>query len=156
MRYTNHTINQSVLVKRDSIHYKKNSKIPYTGFFISYQTDGYTKLPYIKDGKKTKVEEGYFKNGVKHGEYTLWWTNGQKMGVEYYTDGIENGNSISWYENVQKMWEGLVLNDKKTGLWKYWNEIGNLECEGEYLNDKKCGKWTYYNEDGSVKRVEEY
>ena len=69
---------------------------------------------------------GQFKNGLRHGKGTMYYSNG----------------------NI--MYEGDWVNDKREGNGKYIDENSNYYI-GQWKNDLKHGKGTEYYKNGSIK-----
>ena len=70
------------LVKREGIHYKKFSLVPFTG-------------------KITGNAQGTFRNGKKHGPYVQYHNNGQLWTKGTYKDGKREGPWVFYYSNGQ-------------------------------------------------------
>ena len=85
------------LVKRDGIHYKKFSTVPFTGK-VTGKSQGK-----IKNGKKGGLWVGYWKNGQLFSEGTL--KDGKKDGpwVVYNQDGTVNKKYTGTYKNGVKV-----------------------------------------------------
>ena len=77
------SLNMDDLVKRNELYYKKFTNVPFTG-------------------EVSGIESGKFKNGIKDGEWLIYYKNGQLMWRSVYKDG------------------------KQDVLWEYFNEDGSL------------------------------
>jgi hypothetical protein len=76
------------LVKREGIHYKKYTDVPFTG-------------------KVTGLSQGTFKDGNQHGPWVGYWKIGQLRNKGTYKDGKMDGpwvsflhDGIVWEENT--------------------------------------------------------
>ena len=108
----------SSLELRDTLIYKKGETQPYTG--------------HEKARIKDKIIEYDVVNGIKQGDFKLFFLNG----------------------NLQI--EGRLKNNKNVGLWKYYYETGELESKGEFENDKPKGEWTWYYPSGKIRERGNY
>ena len=68
----------------------------------------------------------------------------------------KHGEWTWWYSNGQKLAEGHYLNNAPVGKWVYWHANGQKQMEGEYENGAQTGKWVSWNPDGTILRVEEF
>ncbi len=108
----------SSLELRDTLIYKKGETKPYTG--------------HEKARIKDKIIEYDVVNGIKQGDFKLYFLNG----------------------DVQI--EGRLKDNKNVGLWKYYYDTGELESKGEFENDKPKGEWTWYYPSGKIKERGNY
>ena len=85
------------LVKRDGIHYKKFTEVPFTGkttgeIQTTYK-DGKIEGPYERYYKKGQLrEKGTYKDGKRDGPYVWYHSNGQLKEKGNYKDGVEMSN----------------------------------------------------------------
>lgn len=86
------------------------------------------------------AEYGFFKKGLKVGEWKTWHENGKLETVTHWRNGLKNGNFVSF------------------------NQDGDMIEKRDYENDRKCGIWinyvkkdtVYYKNDKEyVKKVKE-
>jgi antitoxin component YwqK of YwqJK toxin-antitoxin module len=152
------------LVKRDGIHYKKFSDVPFTG-----KVTGKTHV-FLKNGQGSLkngrfdgpwvyyhdngqlLSKGTYKDGRKVGSWVSYHDNGQLAGIEPFKDGRGHGPYVTYYPNGQVWMKGT----NKGGTigfngpsFVYWNN-GQLMWKGTYKNGKQDGPWVGYNEDGTV------
>jgi len=125
------------LVKRDGLHYKKFSDVPFTG-------------------KTTGNLQATFKNGKEHGPWVRYRLNGQLLGKGNYKDGEKVGPWVSYYNNGQLWQKGNYKDGEKVGPWVEYYNYGQLFGKGNFKNDKKHGRWVNYHKDGLLKSIEDY
>lgn len=100
----------------------------------TYHPDGTLELEYS------------MKNGVLHGQYTLYYTNGRKEITVNYIDGLANGLYAAFYYKGTKKEETQYKNGKKEGASFLYDEFGNIHKEMFYVNDTLHGDYIeYYN-----------
>ena len=118
----------------------KNGKL--SGDYISYDENG------------QKEFEGTYKNGLKDGKWTEWYTqsDGSKMEERIYKEDIIDGKWTRWYKNGQKSSEKTYKDGKPDGLYTEWYENGQKKFEWTYKDGKEDGFLVQWNEDGSVKK----
>jgi antitoxin component YwqK of YwqJK toxin-antitoxin module len=86
----------------------------------------------------------------KHGQWTVWYRNGNKMSEGQYERGMLMGLCTWWYENGQKQAEGEYQNGLKAGTWISWHPNGLKETQGEYKDGRLVGKFMHWDIDGRV------
>jgi hypothetical protein len=80
--------------------------------------------------ERTLTVDGEFRNGEKHGWWTLRYDNGSKAGAGTYSNG------------------------QQQGAWTYWFQDGRPEAQGTYHNGQMHGKWIFHYEDGTTIEAE--
>ena len=119
------------LVKRDGIHYKKFSTVPFTG-------------------KVTGKSQGSFKNGKWDGPWVSYYDNGQLWSKGTFKDGKKNGHWVHYHDNGQLMEQGIFSDDKTQGPWVQYHKNGQLHAKGIFKDGKLDGPWVWYLSDGTV------
>ena len=135
-------IPESDLELRDTLIYKKGSSIPFTGR--------------EKARIKNKIIEYDVVNGIKHGEFMLYYESGN---IEIKGQLDNNRNVGKWqyfYESGQIESEGEFVNNMPEGTWKWYNRSGTLREEGSYRSGKRVGIWKQYDEEGNVIEEKEF
>jgi antitoxin component YwqK of YwqJK toxin-antitoxin module len=130
-------IKNEIVLRNDGLLYKSGSKITFTGRVI--------------DTVQRKIMEYDVVNGIKNGEFILYYQNGN---VEMYGHIIDNNYTGKWYyfyPDGQLESEGYFKDDKAYLMWKWYYKNGSLKEEGIYVNGMKEGKWESYNPNGSLK-----
>jgi antitoxin component YwqK of YwqJK toxin-antitoxin module len=94
-------------------------------------------------------------NKNKNGLHTERLVNGMKLEVNY-KDGMKHGKETYWYSNVLKASEGVYEVDRLEGTLTYWYENGNKASEGFYKGDKLEGMLSAWNEEGQLESEQEY
>lgn len=169
-----------------SIEYKNNGII--SEYHVSRDISGiveYHKIKGVLDGLWTrwyangqKAEEGYYKDGKKHGEWNGWFLTKKVKYKSKYNNGKRSGTHTSWddkgkknqeivYKNGKKISEFLITYDtiggytetnkkdgKLDGKWVKWYSKTEKEKEGKYSKGKKVGNWSTYSKNGTV--IEEW
>jgi len=86
------------LVFRNGLYYKKFTDIPFTG-------------------EITGQAQGNYKNGLKHGDWVIYYSDGQLQSKGKYIDG------------------------HREGIWERYDEHGTIHEFGKYIKGKKNGNW---------------
>jgi len=125
-----------------------------------------------RDGDKFPIEEGYLKNGLKNGAWTVYHPDGNQIKtITSYIDGTLSGPTIeldtrsqmlslknyanhalnglsATYKFGKVVTELPYVNGQLNGTFKeYLN--GKLQRKIDYVDGKKHGKLTYYDEEGN-------
>jgi len=87
-----------------------------------------------------------------------FFEDGEKVGEGItLEDGVRNGDWKLYYNNGALKAEGVYENGIKVGVWKFFHPNGELEQTGRY--DKKGrlqGEWVWYYPSGKILRQEMY
>ena len=86
------------LVFRNGLYYKKFTDIPFTG-------------------QITGQQQGNFKNGLQHGDWVTYYSDGQLLSKGKYIDG------------------------HREGVWERYDEYGTIYEIGKYIKGKRNGNW---------------
>ena len=108
------------LVKRDGIHYKKFSDVPFTG-------------------KVTGKSQGSLKNGKRVGPWVTYHDNGQLESKHNYEDGIRHGPWVDYWKSGKLKFKRTYKDGKKVGPWVGYNADGTVwdAFTGTFKNDVK-------------------
>lgn len=87
---------------------------------------------------------------MKHGEFRVYFNNGQLNEIRYYRKNVMSGHWITWNEKGIRVGEAGYKNGLKHGKWLVWSDEGNLLYEMYYSKGMKRGTWKNYNEQGEV------
>ncbi|MBM3436033.1 MAG: hypothetical protein FJY07_07470 [Bacteroidetes bacterium] len=87
-------------------------------------------IRYYEDGARKM--EGSYKNELRSGQWSYWYSDGQLWSQAVYKMGKENGLRTVWHRNGQKYYEGKSIEDQRKGVWKFWDENGQLIKEIDY------------------------
>ena len=106
---------------------------------------------YNKDGQPHGIHRLYDENG--HVKSSKVFDNGDLLGEGIVKkNGLKDGNWVLYYKSGNKLAEGEFKNGKKIGYWKYYFENGLLESEGDYdIYGKQDGLWKEYHESGNIR-----
>ena len=135
-------IPESSLEMRDTLIYKKGSNIPFNGR--------------EKARVNNKIIEYDVVDGVRHGEFIIYYENGNfeiKGQMEY---GKNVGKWQYFYESGELESEGNYVNDKPEGKWVWYSLSGNVIEEGDYKQGRRVGLWRNFDEYGNVTLEKEF
>jgi antitoxin component YwqK of YwqJK toxin-antitoxin module len=113
----------------------------------------------VLDGLETWWEKGKknkqinYERGLRQGEETWWYENGNLRCVIEWDNNIQDGTETCWHRNGQKSYEVNWKNGKRTGQKTSWYKNGQVESQSTYVDDLLQGKYTYWHENG-VKSIE--
>ena len=103
---------------------------------------------YYDDAHKKISSKGCLLNGMKTGQWVIYYEKGNKSEEGCYKDGKENGYWVSYHEGGTKSWEGYKADGKQTGhcvTYYHPDHGGKIESEGDYKDDKKIGLHIVYD-----------
>ena len=124
------------LVTKNGLIYKIGEKKPFTGK--------------VKGKANNKAIEYEVRNGLKDGEFVLYFPNGN---IEIKGKIVEGENEGQWnyyYPNRSLESQGNFKDDLVNGKWLWYFPNGNLKEEGKYVAGEREGEWFSYNDDGSL------
>jgi antitoxin component YwqK of YwqJK toxin-antitoxin module len=93
---------------------------------------------------------GQVGNDQRHGKYTAWNRQGQKILEGNYVDDSPEGRFTWYYDSGTKAIEGSYAAGKQHGQWTWWYANGLREISGEYAQGLECGQWRRWDDDGRV------
>jgi antitoxin component YwqK of YwqJK toxin-antitoxin module len=93
--------------------------------------------------------EGFYKDGKKHGIFKRWNRNGILIESWKMKNGKTNGKVTCWYDDGTLKRKLNVKNEKKNGSFVEWDSLGELIVKGTYQNDLRQNLWKYYISPGS-------
>jgi len=135
-------VHESSLEMRDSLIYKKGEMKPFTGH----------EKALIQD----KVIEYDVVNGIKQGDFKLYFPNG-KLQIEGIVDKNKNvGEWKYYYESGELESKGLFENDKPKGEWTWYYPSGKIKERGNYFEGNRIGTWQQFDETGIITDVQEF
>jgi len=114
------TVKFDDLVKRDGIHYKKFSTVPFTG-------------------KVTGKRQGTYRNGKEDGPWVSYYKNGQLFEKGTYKGGKNDGPWVSYWDDGQLEEKGTFKNGERDGPWFRYYSDGTVwkENTGTFKNGVK-------------------
>ena len=107
----------------------------------------------LKDGKGTYFYtdenryEGEWKNDLKEGKGTFFWKNGNRYEGEFKNNKME-GRGIFYYNDGDK-YEGDWKNDLKQGKGIFYYNNGDREM-GDFMNGNQVGKHVTLHNNGKI------
>jgi len=93
---------------------------------------------------------------VRHGDTTLWHSNGQVQMQGAYEYDQPVGTSTWWYANGQKAIQGSYTSGQRHGEWAWYHENGQKSTHGEFAMGAPHGRWIWWNPQGKVAQKIEY
>ena len=94
--------------------------------------------------------------GAVHGTVTFYYPGNTPKEQTVFVEGISHGLFKRFDTNGILVLEGILENGKKNGVWTTWYDEVQKQEERTYLNGIPEGKWTYWYLDGELKREETY
>jgi antitoxin component YwqK of YwqJK toxin-antitoxin module len=100
---------------------------------------GFLKTWY-RGGRVLKSQYTY-EGGVKNGDYSLFYPDGQLRETGKFRFGIKHGRWISYHRNGKIHMEGEYQDGKKSGDFIVTSDSGTHIQKGPYFLDMKHGMW---------------
>ena len=119
---------------------------PYEGWMVDHYEKGRLRsLEYVTKGVPSgpfriwhpngiPQSEGFFREGMEDGVWTLWFENGKKREMKIFEKGAMEGPYAWWHSNGQLRAEGDFKRGKKEGIWILYDKLGNQEKCLTYSN----------------------
>jgi len=111
---------------------------------------------YYSTGQKRS--EVTYQDGKMHGDFVQWDENGRPSGKAVYFDGRRLTKKVDWHAQNRKLAEGWYL-DPPTALeahYDWWNGVIEMAPLKQPGKGQKHGKWTYWYPNGKTKMEGEY
>ena len=133
---------ETSLEMRDTLIYLKGSETPFTG----------REKAMIKD----KIIEYDVVNGMRHGEFLIYYENGN---IEIKGKMHNNRNVGNWqyfYPSGELESEGYFVDNQPEGKWLWYSPAGKLKKEGNYKQGRRVGWWRNFDGNGNVIKEKEF
>ena len=122
---------------------KTNEWVPFTGN---------AKIQ-VKNSSGAIVYEQELKNGERHGQYKLCFSNGNVHEVYQYKNGERSGEYSIYFSNGKVAERGAYQNDERDGVIQYFNENGTLQKTETYRLGAQHGKAVTYSAGKPLKEI---
>ncbi len=93
---------------------------------------------------------------VEVGDFSYWYTNGEKHIECHFDHGILDGPYQEWFENGNLKSEKIYCQGVINGLEKEWNDDGHLIKSIQYKDGVKQGNFITYYPNGQPIRKDKY
>jgi antitoxin component YwqK of YwqJK toxin-antitoxin module len=84
----------------------------YTGDYVDKYSNGVIKFT------------GFFRFGLRHGQWIAFYENGLKWSECFYDKGKKHGATMVYHPNGELKFSGWYKNDLKDSLWFWYDEKG--------------------------------
>jgi len=127
--------------------YEDGETVAYTINFKKGKEEG-DKVWYDKEGHVIGVMP--YRHGLRHGQHTLYYSNGKKRLEVHFVNDLEEGSYREYYENGILALEVTYKKGRKEGVQKEYYPDGKLQATVTYLNGYKEGEKKEYDKNGTV------
>jgi len=132
----------SKLELRDTLIYEKGSDKPFTG-------REYAQI-------ENKIIEYDVVNGIKHGEFKLYYESGKMEIKGQLVNNLNEGKWQYFYESGQIESEGDFADNLPEGIWKWYYRSGKIREEGLFRKGIRFGIWKEFDETGKIINKRDY
>ena len=137
-----------------TVSFAANGRKIAEGNFQSEKKDSIWK--YFSDFDGVLLSSEHYAAGVKNGESTTFYPNGNIAEQVFFKEGKKEGEWIQYYDDRKVKFKGKYASDEKEGVFAGYYSNGKISISGSYKAGHKDGTWTFYDEKGSVERSEKY
>lgn len=99
----------------------------YTGDYIDKYPNGVIKF------------SGFFRFGLRHGQWMAFRENGEKWSDCTYDKGKKNGETMVYHPNGKLYYKGWFKNDLRDSLWFFYDTLGKEIDRHAFKNDVETG-----------------
>ncbi len=118
-------------------HYDKVNQTQNRTHYLSGKKDGKELKKYRND---QIAEERFFRKGMKVGTHKSFWPNGiPKFEYHFNDEGVYHGNFKEWYTNGQLAKEFHYVQGKEDGPQKMWRYDGKIRANYVVKNGERFG-----------------
>lgn len=130
----------------------------------------------VLDAEGTKLVQGEFREGQRHGRWRWRWPDGEKRVLGWYKDGVPVKDWEFWRADGRRQARGKYVDGRRSGRWELWDDEGALleeeagvytwaadewpdatrRAQGYLLDGERHGPWTFFWPDGGVRLVKDY
>ncbi|HIB77660.1 MAG TPA: hypothetical protein EYO58_08640 [Flavobacteriales bacterium] len=154
-----HDSSANTLDQTSAIHYRENSSVQASGFYIS--TEGEENpvregsWGFYDEGSKQRKMETYAA-GKLDGPYWIKTAKGQLVEKGEYASGVLNGVKATYYDNEVVRQQMNYLNGELEGEFKVNHSTGYPKIEGSYFEGHETGAWKTYSDKGIIELIIHY
>lgn len=126
------------------VNFRAISQINLDGYILNNDSNGiYT---FRNDEDSTILQSGFFKNGLKHGVWTLYYPNGIPYEIKSYHEGLPNGIvNVKYYYPNGNLFLEEPNQEKQYGQYLLSNTNGETIIYGYYgTHGDKSARWTIH------------
>lgn len=105
----------------------------------------------LKNGKTSAIIDT--KNGLYHGVFKLYYSNGKLQKEHNYSEGESSGVSIDYYKTGKKEKEAVYLADNLDGIHTTYFPTGKKKVVTNYIYGNIEGERVYYKSNGQVEKT---
>jgi antitoxin component YwqK of YwqJK toxin-antitoxin module len=102
------------------------------------------------DDQHRLIQEWSEVDGVRHGIWRAWSSNGVLIFEAALENGLEEGESRMWDEAGSLVQVASFANGVLHGHFCSWWPNGQLKEEGEYREGQRIAPYVWYDQDGVV------
>lgn len=95
--------------------------------------------------------EPYAERGESVGQYSIFYTQGQKLLWGEWSNGVPHGRTLTWYPDGSPMHEVSFRDGKFHGNWRKWGKAGELLISARY-EQGRLQEWIEWDEASQVYR----
>lgn len=121
-----------------------------------YQNKPFSGKIYTLHPNGNRFVEKSFIDGLEHGQWTIWYSDGTKMKLGTIENGAKNGDVTEWWENGKIKYKQPYKNGKKNGKWQSWYTNGAKWTERDFENDVLNGKVLVWDSLGNLTKEYNY
>lgn len=110
------------------------------------EEQGYWKY-YEGDNLREKIG---FKDGVEHGQYIFYHSNGKVESVTNYENGAIQGTVIGHYDNGEVMFEWNYVDGNRVGVQRWYYPNGKIKVEENVINGRRDGLYREWDKEGNL------
>lgn len=137
-----------------TVSFSSNGRKIAEGNFLNEKKDSIWR--YFSDFDGVLLSSEQYVAGVKNGESTTFYPNGNIAEQIRYKAGIKEGVWIQYYDDRKIKFKGTYVADEKEGVFTGYYSNGKVSISGSYKAGHKDGTWTFFDEKGGIERSEKY
>lgn len=104
-----------------------------------------------------RVNELYYeKNGIRHGQWNLYYPSGLVKATAFYLEGKLHGPCYFYTQKETLLSESWYIFDEKMGEHKQYYLTGEVSSIQRFKNNQREGKQEYFYENGTLKTIMVY
>ncbi len=120
----------------DGLIFEQDSTKPFTGK--------------IKEKVSDRILEYEVKEGLKDGEFNIYYLSGNKEIAGHIVKNNYEGKWSYYYEDGKLESEGFFKSHLPEGEWRWYYKNGKIREIGTFKGGEKAGNWIMYDEAGNL------
>ena len=128
----------TTIIPRDTV-LETNAAFSYKNGLFYFNQRLYSGIALVANSDKTIKAFCSVYNGMRHGIYRSYYSNGRLFEVRQYKNDLATGRHFGYFDNGNMQFDYLYFEEQKVGHFKKWYRTGKPYLFANYKDDAEDG-----------------